>query len=91
MPKLKPNTPVTRSNPVMAIGSDFEPGRYVFRLQVHDDAGNLSKPVQITVTVTKPGRRVRPRQIETPIRRDATVRVNPRRVDPRRFTIRRPQ
>ncbi|MFW2349979.1 hypothetical protein [Qipengyuania sp.] len=91
MPNLAPNKPVTSPRPVLAVGSDFEPGSYVFRLQVTDDAGNVSDPAQIRVTVEKPEVRVRPGQLSTPVVREAAVRVNPRLVTPSRITIRRPK
>ena len=96
MPKLAPNKPVTGTRPILALGSDFEPGRYVFRLEVRDDAGNVSRPAQIVVTVepkTKRGRpvRIKPGQILNPVVGKPTIRINPRLVNPGRIRIRKPK
>lgn len=55
MPRLKLNTAITRNTPKLTVTNRFKPGKYTFRLQVKDDAGNQSEPVDLTVTVVKRG------------------------------------
>lgn len=81
MPQLKPNKTIKRNGPKLTVTNAFKPGKYRFRLQVKDDAGNLSDPAELTVTVVKQGgTRVNPRVNERILRGDLG-RVDERRIN----------
>ena len=59
MPVLEPRRTVRSSEPTLLVENAFAPGSYLFQLVCMDDAGNLSDPTELTVTV-------RPRVIREP-------------------------
>jgi hypothetical protein len=56
MPILASGKPHRTSAPTVLVENPLDPGDYRFQLVCADDAGNLSAPAQITVTVTSPTR-----------------------------------
>lgn len=85
MPQLKANKTVTRKTPSLTVTNPFKPGKYRFRLQVKDDAGNLSAPAEISVTVVKKRLTRIDRRLSDVVATDRLTRVDARRVDGRRI------
>jgi hypothetical protein len=48
---LATGRPVASAQPTLLVENAFQPGSYRFQLVCVDDAGNVSEPAQITVTV----------------------------------------
>ena len=48
---LATGRPVASAQPTLLVENRLEPGSYRFQLVCVDDAGNVSEPAQITVTV----------------------------------------
>ena len=65
---------VRSARPTLLVENPFEPGRYRFQLECVDDAGNVSDPVQLVVTVM-------PRVVREP--REPRDPREPRPFDPR--------
>ena len=51
MVKVVRNNPITTAIPVLQVDGGMSPGRYVFRLVVVDDDGNMSEPDDQVVTI----------------------------------------
>ena len=81
MPQLKPNKTIQQPGPKLTVTNVFKPGKYRFRLQVKDDAGNLSDPAELTVTVVKQGSTRIDTRVNERILRGGLGRVDGRRIN----------
>ncbi len=88
MARLNPGEPVTQKSPLLKVDNRLAPGRHRFQLEVIDQAGLVSSPAFLDVTVTAP-----PTPTPTPSGGGRT-RIDPRvvtRVDRRIITPIRPR
>jgi hypothetical protein len=53
MAVMQLNTPIYTRTPQLTVENPLAVGRYVFRLQVRDDDGHLSGPVEVSVSVVE--------------------------------------
>ena len=67
MVKVVRNIPINTTIPVLQVDGGLSPGRYIFRLVVVDNDGNMSAPDDQVVTITTE------RVISTSVTRDVPI------------------